>query len=46
MFVNTYGASGGVELSFGGFKRPGHGCEKGAEGLRSFVQIKTGVIGL
>jgi acyl-CoA reductase-like NAD-dependent aldehyde dehydrogenase len=46
IFVNTYGASGGVELPFGGFKRSGHGREKGAEGLRSFGQIKTGVIGL
>ena len=46
VFVNTYGASGGVELPFGGFKRSGHGPEKGAEGLRSFGQIKTGVIGL
>ncbi len=46
VFVNTYGASGGVELPFGGFKRSGHGREKGVEGLRSFGQIKTGVIGL
>ncbi len=46
VFVNTYGASGGVELPFGGFKRSGFGREKGAEGLRGFAQIKTGVIGL
>lgn len=46
VFVNTYGASGGVELPFGGFKRSGYGREKGAEGLRSFAQIKTGVIAL
>jgi aldehyde dehydrogenase (NAD+) len=46
VFVNTYGASGGVELPFGGFKRSGHGREKGAEGLRGFGQIKTGIIGL
>jgi aldehyde dehydrogenase (NAD+) len=46
VFVNTYGASGGVELPFGGFKRSGYGREKGAEGLRSFAQLKTGVIAL
>jgi len=46
IFVNTYGASGGVELPFGGFKRSGYGREKGAEGLRSFAQVKTGVVAL
>jgi aldehyde dehydrogenase (NAD+)/betaine-aldehyde dehydrogenase len=46
VFVNTYGASGGVELPFGGFKRSGYGREKGAEGLRSFAQLKTGVVAL
>ncbi|MCW2600270.1 MAG: Betaine-aldehyde dehydrogenase [Frankiales bacterium] len=46
VFVNSYGASGGVELPFGGFKNSGYGREKGAEGLRGFAQVKTGVIGL
>jgi aldehyde dehydrogenase (NAD+)/betaine-aldehyde dehydrogenase len=46
VFVNTYGASGGVELPFGGFKQSGHGREKGAEGLRGFGQVKTSVIAL
>lgn len=46
IFVNTYGASGGVELPFGGFKRSGHGREKGAEGLRGFGQVKTAIIAL
>jgi aldehyde dehydrogenase (NAD+) len=44
VFVNTYGASGGVELPFGGFKQSGFGREKGAEGLRGFAQVKTAVI--
>jgi len=44
VFVNTYGASGGVELPFGGFRQSGYGREKGAEGLRGFAQIKTVVI--
>jgi aldehyde dehydrogenase (NAD+)/betaine-aldehyde dehydrogenase len=44
VFVNTYGASGGVELPFGGFKRSGFGREKGAEGLRGFAQVNTDVI--
>jgi aldehyde dehydrogenase (NAD+) len=44
VFVNTYGASGGVELPFGGFRQSGYGREKGAEGLRGFAQLKTSVI--
>jgi aldehyde dehydrogenase (NAD+) len=44
VFVNSYGASGGVELPFGGFKRSGYGREKGTEGLRGFAPLKTAVI--
>ncbi len=46
VFVNSYGASGGVEIPFGGIKRSGFGREKGVEGLRGFGILKTAVIGL
>jgi aldehyde dehydrogenase (NAD+)/betaine-aldehyde dehydrogenase len=46
VFVNAYGASGGVEIPFGGVKRSGYGREKGVEGLRGFGQVKTAVVGL
>ncbi len=41
IFVNTYGAGGGVELPFGGFKKSGHGREKGYEALFGYSQVKT-----
>jgi aldehyde dehydrogenase (NAD+)/betaine-aldehyde dehydrogenase len=41
VFVNTYGASGGPEMPFGGVKRSGHGREKGFEGLLEYTQVKT-----
>jgi aldehyde dehydrogenase (NAD+) len=41
VFINNYGAGGGVELPFGGFKASGHGREKGFEALYGFTALKT-----
>ncbi|MEL0285717.1 MAG: aldehyde dehydrogenase family protein, partial [Paracoccaceae bacterium] len=36
IFINNYGAGGGVELPFGGRGLSGHGREKGFEALYGF----------
>jgi aldehyde dehydrogenase (NAD+) len=41
VFINNYGAGGGVELPFGGVGKSGHGREKGMEALYGFSVLKT-----
>ncbi|MBW8639039.1 aldehyde dehydrogenase family protein [Hoeflea sp. WL0058] len=44
VFVNCYGAGGGIELPFGGMKKSGHGREKGYEALYEFTAVRTMVV--
>ncbi len=44
LFVNGYGAGGGIELPFGGMKKSGHGREKGFEALYDLSAMKTLVV--
>jgi acyl-CoA reductase-like NAD-dependent aldehyde dehydrogenase len=46
VFVNGYGAGGGVELPFGGVGRSGHGREKGLAALDALTRVKTVVVRL
>lgn len=41
VFINNYGAGGGVELPFGGVKESGFGREKGFEALRGYTRTKS-----
>lgn len=46
VFVNTYGAGGGIELPFGGYGRSGHGRGKGLEGILEYTQVKNVCVAL
>ena len=41
VFINNFGAGGGVELPFGGMKKSGHGREKGFMALEHMTTTKT-----
>ncbi|MEW9673971.1 aldehyde dehydrogenase family protein [Ammoniphilus sp. 3BR4] len=41
IFVNNYGAGGGVEMTFGGYRKSGFGREKGLEALKYYTQVKN-----
>lgn len=44
VFVNSYGAGGGIALPFGGSKHSGFGREKGVEAVRNYTSTKTVVV--
>ena len=44
VFVNAYGAGGGIELPFGGTKKSGHGREKGMAALHELSTLKTIIV--
>jgi aldehyde dehydrogenase (NAD+)/betaine-aldehyde dehydrogenase len=44
VYINSYGAAGGVPLPFGGYKKSGFGREKGVEGVFAYTQTKTVVL--
>jgi len=46
IFVNTYGAGGGVEIPFGGYKRSGYGRGKGQEAMLTYSQVKNVCVAL
>lgn len=41
VYINAYGAGGGIELPFGGIRKSGHGREKGMAALHDFTTAKT-----
>lgn len=41
VFINHYGAGGGIAMPFGGYKKSGFGREKGLEALKNYTQVKN-----
>jgi aldehyde dehydrogenase (NAD+) len=41
VFINCYGAGGGVEIPFGGTRKSGFGREKGVEAIQYYTQVKN-----
>lgn len=41
VYINAYGAGGGVEYPFGGFRKSGYGREKGYEAMDEYTGTKT-----
>jgi aldehyde dehydrogenase (NAD+) len=41
VYINSFGAGGGIELPFGGMKKSGHGREKGFVALHDVSQLRT-----
>ena len=41
IYINAFGAGGGIELPFGGMKKSGHGREKGFAALHEMSSIRT-----
>ncbi|WP_085991163.1 aldehyde dehydrogenase family protein [Oceanobacillus senegalensis] len=41
VFINNYGAGGGIQMPFGGYKRSGFGREKGWIALYNYTQVKN-----
>jgi aldehyde dehydrogenase (NAD+) len=41
IFINNYGAGGGIQMPFGGYKKSGFGREKGLEALKNYTRLKN-----
>ncbi|SFE44516.1 aldehyde dehydrogenase (NAD+) [Lentibacillus persicus] len=41
VFINNYGAGGGIQMPFGGYKKSGFGREKGWIALYNYTQVKN-----
>lgn len=44
VYINAFGAGGGIELPFGGMKKSGHGREKGFEALHDVSTLRTTIL--